>query len=138
MHYWYWVFKLNYKLITLESSYPGFTGQKRVENISGDYWEDLKRAYNYRCATCGSKEGEPNYNWPETITKLQKGHMDPSKPLEEGNVITVEPGLYFADLGIGVRIEDDVLIHQDKAEVLSINIPKEIADIEKLFRTKGL
>ena len=60
------------------------------------------------------------------------------KPLEEGNVITVEPGLYFADLGIGVRIEDDVLIHQDKAEVLSINIPKEIADIEKLFRTKGL
>lgn len=59
------------------------------------------------------------------------------KPLEEGNVITVEPGLYFADLGIGVRIEDDVLIHQDKAEVLSIGIPKEIADIEKLFRTKG-
>ena len=59
------------------------------------------------------------------------------KPLEEGNVITVEPGLYFADLGIGVRIEDDVLIHEDKAECLSINIPKEIEDIEKLFRTKG-
>ena len=59
------------------------------------------------------------------------------KPLEEGNVITVEPGLYFADLGIGVRIEDDVLIRNDKAEVLSIGIPKEIEDIEKLFRTKG-
>ena len=59
------------------------------------------------------------------------------KPLEEGNVITVEPGLYFADLGIGVRIEDDVLIHERKAEVLSFSIPKEIADIEKLFRTKG-
>ena len=60
------------------------------------------------------------------------------KPLEEGNVITVEPGLYFADLGIGVRIEDDVLIHDKNAEVLSISIPKEIADIEKLFRTKGI
>lgn len=59
------------------------------------------------------------------------------KPLEEGNVITVEPGLYFADLGIGVRIEDDILIRNDKAEVLSIGIPKEIEDIEKLFRTKG-
>lgn len=59
------------------------------------------------------------------------------KPLEEGNVITVEPGLYFADLGIGVRIEDDILIHEGKAEVLSIGIPKEIEDIEKLFRTKG-
>ena len=60
------------------------------------------------------------------------------KPLEEGNVITVEPGLYFANLGIGVRIEDDVLIHEQNAESLSIGIPKEIADIEKLFRTKGI
>ena len=59
------------------------------------------------------------------------------KPLEEGNVITVEPGLYFNDLGIGVRIEDDILIHENNAEVLSIEIPKEMADIEKLFRTKG-
>ena len=59
------------------------------------------------------------------------------KPLEEGNVITVEPGLYFQDLGIGVRIEDDILIHEGKSEVLSIGIPKEMADIEKLFRTKG-
>ena len=59
------------------------------------------------------------------------------KPLEEGNVITVEPGLYFADLGIGVRIEDDILIRNDKVEILSFGIPKEINDIEKLFRTKG-
>ncbi len=59
------------------------------------------------------------------------------KHLEEGNVITVEPGLYFADLGIGVRIEDDVLIHEKNSEVLSIGIPKEIEDIERLFRTKG-
>ncbi len=58
------------------------------------------------------------------------------KPLEEGNVITVEPGLYIPELGIGVRIEDDVLIHNDHAECLSIEIPKEIADIEKLFRSK--
>ncbi len=58
------------------------------------------------------------------------------KPLEEGNVITVEPGLYFAELGIGVRIEDDVLVHENYGEVLSREIPKEIADIEKLFRTK--
>lgn len=58
------------------------------------------------------------------------------KPLEEGNVITVEPGLYIAELGIGVRIEDDVLIHKDHAECLSIEIPKEMDEIEKLFRTK--
>ncbi|MCR5184994.1 MAG: aminopeptidase P N-terminal domain-containing protein [Bacilli bacterium] len=59
------------------------------------------------------------------------------KPLENGNVITVEPGLYFAKFGIGVRIEDDVLIHNGKAEVLSKNILKEIRDIEKLLSFKG-
>ena len=58
------------------------------------------------------------------------------KPLEVGNVITVEPGIYVPELGIGVRIEDDILIQKDHAEVLSIEIPKEIADIEKLFKSK--
>ena len=58
------------------------------------------------------------------------------KPLEPGNVITVEPGLYIPELEIGVRIEDDILIKEDGAECLSIEIPKEIEDIEKLFRSK--
>ena len=58
------------------------------------------------------------------------------KPLEPGNVITVEPGLYIPELEIGVRIEDDVLIKEDGAECLSIEIPKEIEDIEKLFRSR--
>lgn len=59
------------------------------------------------------------------------------RPLENGNVITVEPGLYFAKFGIGVRIEDDVLIQNGKAVVLSKRIAKEIPDIEKLLTTKG-
>ena len=59
------------------------------------------------------------------------------KPLENGNVITVEPGLYFANYGIGVRIEDDVLVSEDGAIVLSKNIAKEMIDIERLMRTRG-
>ena len=59
------------------------------------------------------------------------------RPLENGNVITVEPGLYFANLGIGVRIEDDVLIEDGHAVVLSLGIAKEINDIEKLLSSKG-
>lgn len=58
-------------------------------------------------------------------------------PLEVGNVITIEPGLYFAEDGIGVRIEDDVLITPTGAENLSKDIIKEIDDIERLFKMKG-
>jgi Xaa-Pro aminopeptidase len=54
-------------------------------------------------------------------------------PLQPGNIITVEPGLYFAEHNCGVRIEDDVLVTKDGSENLSIDIPKEISDIEKLF-----
>ena len=62
---------------------------------------------------------------------------DRSKPLEKGNVITVEPGLYFAKYGIGVRIEDDVLITLDGAVALSKNIAKEVYEIENLMRNRG-
>jgi len=51
-------------------------------------------------------------------------------PLQEGNVITIEPGLYFAEYGIGVRIEDDVLITKEGCEVLSRDILKEVKQIE--------
>lgn len=76
-----------YRLISLEKAYPGFNSQRRVDLSSPDFWEQLKAAYGYRCACCGSKEGEPNFNWPDTTTVLQKGHMDPSKALGPGNLI---------------------------------------------------
>ena len=57
-------------------------------------------------------------------------------PLKPGHVITVEPGLYFKEHGIGVRIEDDVLITDKGCVVLTKDIKKEIADIEKMFRGK--
>lgn len=51
-------------------------------------------------------------------------------PFKEGIVITCEPGLYIREEGIGIRIEDDVLITKDGAKCLSSNIIKEIDDIE--------
>lgn len=54
--------------------------------------------------------------------------------LEAGMVITNEPGLYIADEGIGIRIEDDLLITGTGAEVLSSEIIKEIDDIESFMK----
>ncbi len=61
--------------------------------------------------------------------------------LEPGMVLTVEPGLYIAPscadvdpqyVGIGVRIEDDVLVTPDGHEVLSAAVPKQAVEIEAL------
>ncbi len=52
-------------------------------------------------------------------------------PLEPGCVITVEPGLYIKELGIGIRIEDNVLITEKGCENLSVEIPKTIAELER-------
>jgi Xaa-Pro aminopeptidase len=54
----------------------------------------------------------------------------PDLPLEIGSVISNEPGLYLEEEGIGIRIEDDLLIVEGGCEVLSSEIIKEIDEIE--------
>ena len=63
--------------------------------------------------------------------------------LEAGMVFTIEPGLYFqpddltvpeAFRGIGVRIEDNILVTADGAENLSIGIPRTADDVEAWLR----
>jgi Xaa-Pro aminopeptidase len=55
---------------------------------------------------------------------------DYSVPLQEGDVITIEPGIYIPEEGIGIRIEDNYWITKDGVICLSEHLPKEIADIE--------
>ena len=58
-------------------------------------------------------------------------------PLEAGVVITVEPGIYIPDEGIGIRIEDDILVTEDGPVVLSRHIPRTVKEIEKVMSEKG-
>ncbi|MEE5100203.1 Xaa-Pro aminopeptidase [Pseudomonas alliivorans] len=62
--------------------------------------------------------------------------------LEVGMALTVEPGIYVSPdnlnvakkwRGIGVRIEDDVVVTKKGCEVLSGNVPKTVAEIEALM-----
>jgi len=54
-------------------------------------------------------------------------------PLAAGAVITVEPGVYIKEKGLGVRIEDTVLVTANGCEVLSAGVPKTRDAIEKLM-----
>jgi Xaa-Pro aminopeptidase len=65
-----------------------------------------------------------------------------SRPLLPGMVLTVEPGIYIAPddaeapahlRGIGIRIEDDILVTEDAPENLSWAIPKEVAALEAII-----
>ena len=60
---------------------------------------------------------------------------DITSPLCEGDVITIEPGIYIPDEGIGIRIEDNYWIKKDHAICLSDMIPKEISEIESFMKT---
>ena len=62
------------------------------------------------------------------------------RPLEPGMVFTIEPGIYIAKddeqapaqfRGIGIRIEDDILVTAQGHENLTVEIPRTVADVER-------
>ncbi|MBR0387352.1 MAG: M24 family metallopeptidase, partial [Clostridia bacterium] len=56
--------------------------------------------------------------------------------LQPGWIISDEPGLYIDEEGIGIRIEDDLLITEDGCEVLSREIPKDPDEIEAVMAAR--
>ena len=77
------------------------------------------------------------YTWGDDYKQDEK-----DRPFEPGMVLTIEPGIYVANdaiapeqfKGIGIRIEDDVVITATGHEVLTADVPKTIAEIEALMQ----
>jgi Xaa-Pro aminopeptidase len=73
------------------------------------------------------------------ITQPEK----PSRPLAEGMIVTVEPGIYVRPADgvperfwhIGIRIEDDVVVTKDGYRLLTASAPKTVAEIEAIVGT---
>lgn len=76
------------------------------------------------------------------VGKYYTGDYDTPRKLEPGMAFTVEPGLYFAPgsdappkyRGIGVRIEDDVVVTANGCKVITSGVPKEVEEVESLCR----
>lgn len=77
----------SYVLSSLDRPHPGFVSSRRNLDLAGSTWEEVKASYGDRCATCGAAEGEPHRHDSLTVTLLEKGHMDPNRPLDGGNTI---------------------------------------------------
>lgn len=115
----------------IEELKPGLTWNelfKRASEITGDTYlkyglvEDSKKHLDVSFHRIGHYLG---------LDIHDSGPLD--QPMPPGAIITVEPGLYLPDEGIGIRIEDNILITESGYEVLSTDIPKEIEDVEALM-----
>lgn len=76
-------------LISLETPHPKYihASAKRAGRFAARNFEELKMAYNNRCATCGSPENKSHFHDASKKTILQQGHMDPFKKLTIKNTI---------------------------------------------------
>jgi Xaa-Pro aminopeptidase len=105
------------KLIDLQNATIEYMAERCVQEGLIKTKENIKDVYYHNCS---------HHLGLDTHDPAQR-----ELPLVPGNVITIEPGLYFKEFGIGVRIEDDALITEQGCINLSESIKKEIADIEK-------
>ena len=118
---------LNANKLVENNARPGITIKELNQMVIDYYKEELpkigldKSVDNYYYHSCSHHLGLDTHD-------IGGGMND---PLEAGNVITNEPGLYVEEEAIGIRIEDDLLITENGVEVLSKNIIKEIEDIER-------
>ena len=57
------------------------------------------------------------------------------EPLQAGMLFSCEPGIYILDEGIGIRIENDILVTEKGPVDLMANIPREVEEIEEIMNS---
>lgn len=113
------------KLIEVKEFARNYLAEKCLEHKLIDTYEDIAKVYYHGCS---------HYLGLDTHDVFDSG----DKPLEPGNVITCEPGLYFKEHKIGVRIEDDILVTENGSLNLSEDIIKEVDDIERVLALRNI
>ena len=74
-------------LITTKQPTPAGVMRRRGVVAEGD-WKKILSEYGHACASCGTKIGERHrFDGTLIVESLEKGHMNPNKPLAPGNII---------------------------------------------------
>lgn len=120
---------LEAQLIVMANAKPGVTTGE-LNQMVVDYYESRLDALGLR----KDGKGVRDYYYHGVSHSLGLDTHDISTGrnivLQPGMVITVEPGMYIEDEGIGVRIENDVLITENGIIDLSAEIPRTVEEIE--------
>lgn len=128
---------LNAQLLVIANAKPGMT-LGELNQMVVDYYESRLDDLGLR------KDGKTvrDYYYHNVSHQLGLDTHDicteRERTLKPGMVITVEPGLYIEEEGIGVRIENDVLITENGCEDLSRNIPRTVEEIEAVMSKSKL
>ncbi len=118
--------------MVMEKAKPGVTTRDLNQYVLDFYGEELKAI-----GLLENGKSVSDYYWHGVSHSLGLDSHDVSYPdmeLKPGFVVTDEPGLYLEEEGIGIRIEDDLLITEDGCICLSADIIKEIDDIEAFMK----
>lgn len=119
--------------IAIENMRPGIPFKQSNDRLKQYYIEELKKIglikydnelEKYYYHSVSHSLGLETHD----IGRNNEGNLKP------GMVITVEPGLYIEEEGIGIRIEDDILITECGNENLSKSIVKTIDEIEEFMK----
>ena len=114
----------------IDSVRPGMTIQ-RLSQIASQYMQE------HSGTLCGAEPCNRYYihglsHWLGMDVHDVGGSLQ--QPLRPGMVFTIEPGIYIPEEELGVRIEDDILVTESGAEVLSAGAPRKAADVERAMR----
>lgn len=116
----------------IETIRPGVKFSKLNETLKEFYFEELKNLGLVSSPEEVSKyyfHGVSHYLGAETHDIGRYG----DRTLVPGMVLTVEPGLYIEEYGIGIRTEDDALVTENGCELLSDGFMKTTEEIEEFM-----
>ena len=116
----------------IETIKPGVKFSRLNETLKEFYFEELKNLGLVSSPEEVSKyyfHGVSHYLGAETHDIGRYG----DRTLVPGMVLTVEPGLYIEEYGIGIRTEDDALVTENGCELLSAGFMKTTEEIEEFM-----